>query len=367
MSMQGSSQTRAERAAAIKTRLADIKTRAAATREKIAAARETGATGGTAGGGTPGVRTYLASDGKEFDTEAAMMAYEDKLEQAEARKQSAFAILPTEFRRYGFDDPEFFTQLEGLIRRDLSDAETRLEIRKLPAYTRRFGAINKRIAKGLSAISEAEYLQLEDQYANTMRRFGMPDAYYSKQVGRANPTFESLIEFDVSPVELEDRLMLGQKRVLEAAPQVRSAITEFYGDVIKDGDVLAFVLDPKNALEQIRRKVTAAEIGAGASMAGLGVTRQRAEELLGAGVTGEAARQGFQTIAEIVSRGGQLAEFYKETPYTQKTAEQEVFNLAGGTEAARQRRRLTGTEQAAFSGRTGAFQGALSRDRAGQI
>lgn len=310
---------------------------------------------------------FIASDGRSFQSEEAMVIYEENLNEKKRRVESAFNILPTEFRRYGFDDPEFFTQLEALIRRDLSDAETRLEIRKLPAYTRRFGAINKRIAKGLSAISEAEYLQLEDQYANAMRRFGMPAAYYSKQVGRTNPTFESLLEFDVSPVELEERLMLGQKRVMEAAPQVRSAITEFYGDAIKDGDVLAFVLDPKNALEQIRRKVTAAEIGAGASTAGLGVTRQRAEELLGAGVTGETARQGFQAVAEMVPRGGQLAEFYKETPYTQKTAEQEVFNLAGGTEAARQRRRLTGTEKAAFSRRTGAFQGTFSRDRAGGI
>lgn len=310
---------------------------------------------------------FTASDGKTFQSEEALTVYQNALNEKKRRTDSAFNILPAEFRRYGFDDPEFFNQLEGLIRRDLPDAETRLEIRKLPAYTRRFGAIKKRIDRGLTAVSEAEYLAMEDQYANTMRRFGLPEAYYKKQANRTNPTFESLIELDVSPVELEDRLMLGQKRVMEAAPQVRDAIREFYGDTIKDGDMLAFVVDPKNAVEQIRRKVTAAEIGAGAAQAGLATSRQRAEELASYGVTGEKARQGFQDVAEITPRGSQLAQIYGEGPYTQQTAEAEVFGTAGAVEARRRRERLTARERSAFSGTSGAFQGALSRDRAGGI
>lgn len=320
---------------------------------------------------------FTASDGKTFQTEEALTVYQNSLNEKKRRTDSAFNILPAEFRRYGFDDPEFFNQLEGLIRRDLPDAETRLEIRKLPAYSRRFGAIKKRIDRGLTALSEAEYLALENQYANTMRRFGLPDTYYKKQTNRTNPTFESLIEFDVSPVELEDRLLMGQKRVMEAAPQVRDTIRQFYGDAIKDGDVLAFVVDPKNALEQIRRKVTAAEIGAGATQAGLTVgglraediagQRARTEELASYGVTGEAARQGFQTVAEIAPRGGQLAAMYGEGPYTQQTAEAEVFGTAGAVEARRRRERLAARERSAFAGTSGLAQGALSRDRAGGI
>jgi hypothetical protein len=369
MSIPSTPQTRA-------ARIAEIKAANEARRERLATARAKPPTGGGAGGGAGGgftptgggtPRIYRASDGREFETEAAMLAHEDSIAQKNRRVESAFAILPAEFKRYGFDDPEFFNQLEGLIRRDLSDAEVRLEIRKLPAYTRRFGSIKKRIDRGLSAISEAEYLALEDQYTNTMRRFGLPEAYYTKGTNRTNPTFESLIEFDVSPVELEDRLMLGQKRVMEAAPQVRDSIRQFYGDTIKDGDMLAFVVDPKNALEQIRKKVTAAEIGAGAAIAGLGTTRQRAEELGTFGVTGEAARQGFQTIAGGLTRGSQLATIYGEGPYTQEIAEAEVFGTAGAPQAGRRRRRITQQEQAAFGGQTGLAGGALARDRAGSI
>lgn len=368
MSMQTPAQIRASRAAEIKNRLAGIKTRAAETKEKIAAAREASASmaGGGGGGGGENPQPFIASDGRTFATEEALVTYENALTEKQNRMRSAFNILPDEFRRYGFEDPDFFRQLTDIIKEDVSDAEVRIKVRSLPAYERRFGAIKKRIAKGLNAISEAEFLQLEDQYSNVMRRFGLPESYYAKPIGRSAPTFESLIESDVSPVELEERLMLGQKRVMEAAPQVRDTIRQFYGDTIKDGDMLAFVVDPKNALEKIRTKVTAAEIGAGAAQAGLGVTRERAEELGRYGITGQQSQVGFQQIAGGLGRGTQLGAIY-QTPYDQKTAEQEVFNLAGGTEAARVRRRLTKTEEASFGGQTGLAGGALSRERAGQF
>jgi hypothetical protein len=91
----------------------------------------------------------------------------------------------------------------------------------------------------------------------------------------------------------------------------------------------------------------------------------RAEELAAAGITKQQAQQGFQTVAEVAPRGGQLAAIYGESPYTQQTAETEVFGLAGSTEAAKQRRKLTQLETAAFSGRAGS--GAIARDRAGVL
>ena len=103
----------------------------------------------------------------------------------------------------------------------------------------------------------------------------------------------------------------------------------------------------------------------GATAEQIAALRGRAEELGRFGVTGEAARQGFRAVAEVAPRGGQLAEFYRQTPYTQTTAEQEVFGLTGAVEAGRQRRKLTELETAAFSGQAGAAGGALARDRAG--
>jgi hypothetical protein len=181
--------------------------------------------------------------------------------------------------------------------------------------------------------------------------------------------FEKFISGDVSAAELEDRIQTAQNRVINAAPEVSRALREFYPD-ITNGDILAYALDPDQALTNIKRKVTAAEIGAGAMQAGLATGLSRAEELQRFGVTGEQARQGYQTIGGFLPRATQLGEIYAkqgEGPFTQTTAEQEVFGTTGAVEAQRKRRKLAELETAQFSGTTGASGGALGRERAGQF
>ena len=309
--------------------------------------------------------TFVASDGTVFVDLASKNRYEQTLANNQRAGQSAFALLESEFARYGMQS--LVEPLRKFIKQGLSRDELVVELRKVPEYQQRFAANQERINKGLRALSEAEYIGLEDQYQEIMRRYGLPESYYKKEALGRQPGFEQLIGFDVSPTELEERVMIGQNRLNNAPPEVMRLLSDYYSDVISKGDALAYLLDPKNALEQIRRKVTAAEIGAGAAQAGLGTTRERAEELQRFGVTGEQARQGFQTVAEVAPRGGQLAEFYREEPYTQQTAEAEVFGTTGAVEARRRRERLTARERSSFAGSSGAFQGALSRDRAGGI
>jgi len=146
-------------------------------------------------------------------------------------------------------------------------------------------------------------------------------------------------------------------------------LKQFYPD-ITNGDILAYTLDPEKAILDIKRKVTAAEIGAGAAIAGLGTTRARAEELGAFGVTAQQAREGFQTIAGFLPRASQLGDIYAKQgmgPFTQTTAESEVFGTTGAAEAVQKRRKLTELEQAQFGGTSGIAQGALSRERAGQF
>jgi hypothetical protein len=157
--------------------------------------------------------------------------------------------------------------------------------------------------------------------------------------------------------------MTAQNRVINANPEVSKALKQFYPD-ITNGDILAYTLDPQQGLSNIKRKVTAAEIGGAALAQGLQTSATSAEALAGYGVTKDQAIQGYQTVAGIAPRGGQLASIYGESPYTQATAEAEVFNTAGAAEAAAQRKKLTKLEQAQFSGSAGMTGGALSRDRA---
>jgi len=282
--------------------------------------------------------------------------------QAQGERQSAYDLLYSQFKLYGLES--LVEPLKGLITSGASPAEFTIKLRESDAYKKRFSANAQRIAKGLRSLSEAEYIQLEDQYQDVMRRYGLPDTYYARGEMGIQEGFNKFLEGDVSPVELEDRISTAQKRVLNANPEVAAALKEFYPD-ITNADILAYTLDPKNAIENIKRKVTAAEIGGAATQAGLKTGMTRAEELAAAGITKQQAQQGFQTVAEVAPRGGQLAEIYKQSPYTQTTAEAEVFGLAGSVDAAKQRKKLTQLETAAFSGSAGA--GAIARDRAGVL
>ena len=326
------------------------------------------ATGDTYAIYSDGSRELLSAGTRRAD-EASAAAKEKLAAEREARlieeqkrgeRKSAYDLLFSEFKQYGLE--ALVTPLRSLIEEGISPSEFTLRLRETDAYKKRFAANAQRVAKGLRALSEAEYIGTEDQYQDVMRRYGMPESYYTKGEMGIQSGFEKFLAGDVSAVELEDRIQTAQNRVVNSNPEVARALKEFYPG-ISNGDILAYVLDPANAVEQIKRKVTAAEIGGAAIQSGLKTGMTRAEELAAAGITKQQAQQGFQTVAEVAPRGSQLAEIYKQSPYTQQTAETEVFGLAGATEASKQRKKLTQLETAAFSGSAGS--GAIARDRAG--
>jgi hypothetical protein len=284
------------------------------------------------------------------------------LTQAQADRKSAYDLLFEEFSRYGLGG--LVENIKGLVQENVSPSEFTLRLRQTDAYKRRFAANAQRVAQGLAAVSEAEYIGLEDQYQNIMRQYGLPASYYAKGDMGRQEGFEKFIANDISAVELEDRISTAQNRVINANPEVARALKEFYPD-ITNGDILAYTLDPKNAIKNIQRKVTAAEIGGAAMAQGLQTGLNRAEELAGYGVTKDQAQQGYQTVAEVSPRGSMLSDIYKQGPYGQTQAEQEVFNLAGSAEAAKQRKKLVALETSAFSGSAGV--GALARERAGNL
>jgi hypothetical protein len=315
-----------------------------------------------------GSRVLQAKGTKQADAAlAAQQAAQAAAEEKRRQGQSAYNLLFSEFERYGLGS--LVKPLQEFIVEGLSPAEFTLRLRETDAYKKRFAANAQRINKGLRALSEAEYITLEDQYQNVMRNYGLPASYYARGDMGVQQGFEKFIAGDVSAAELEDRIQTAQNRVINAAPEVATSLREFYPE-ITGGDILAYALDPDKALTEIRRKVGAAEIGAGAKQAGLATGLARAEELQRYGVTAEQARQGFQTIGSLRPRASQLGDIYAKQgmgPFTQTTAEAEIFGTPGAVEAAAKRRKLTELETAQFSGTSGATGGALGRERAGQF
>ena len=162
-------------------------------------------------------------------------------------------------------------------------------------------------------------------------------------------------------------LFRSQKRVINADVNVTNALKAFYPD-ITNADILAYTLDPTNALENIKRKVTAAEIGGAALGQNLMTSAGRAEELAKYGVTKAQAQQGYQTIGEFLPTATKLGDIYANQglgAYDQAVAEAEVFGTATAAAAAQKRKKLSQLEQATFGGQAGTAQGALARDRAG--
>jgi hypothetical protein len=284
-------------------------------------------------------------------------------------RQSAYDILFNEFSAYGLGG--LVEDVKYLLQSDVSPSQFSIELKNTKSYKDRFAANENRIKAGLRALSPAEYIGLEDQYQEIMRNYGLPASYYTKDGTGKQVGFEKFIAGDVSAVELEDRIGTAQKRVINANPEVSAALKQFYPD-ITNGDILAYTLDPSKGLESIKRKVTAAEIGGAAMIpknaAGqqiLTTSEARAMQLAGYGVDKAQATQGYSVIGSGLQRGSELASIYGESPYTQATAEEEVFRLSGQTEAEKQRKKITGLEKAAFGGQTGLTTGALARDRAG--
>lgn len=280
---------------------------------------------------------------------------------AQGERQSAYDLLYQQFDQYGLGS--LVAPLKDLIISGSSPSEFTIKLRETEPYKKRFAANAARIKNGFKAIDEATYLGLEDKYQSIMQNYGLPESYYSRGEMGIQKGFEDLIGGNVDPVTLEERIMQGQK-VLKGSKEIKDAISQFYPG-INNSDLLAYVLDPKNALSEIKRKVTAAEIGGAQLGAGLAANVANAELLGAAGVTGQGYQRAASTIAGATLRGGQLAAIYGESPYTQQTAEQLVLNVPGSTEALKTTEKIGGLERATFGKKTGLSSGALARDRAG--
>ena len=331
--------------------------------------------------GAPGsskTQIYTASDGKQFTDQAAYATYETNLRNSglataakeaenKAARQSAYDLLLSQFKQYGLES--LVEGIKNLIQQNVSPSEFAIRLQNTDAYKQRFAANQDRIKQGLRALTPAEYIGLEDQYQNIMRNYGLPSSYYSKDAMGTQAGFNKFISNDVSAAELEDRIATAQKRVINADPNVTDALRQFYPD-ITNADILAYTLDPTNALENIKRKVTAAEIGGAALGQGLGTNVNRAEELAKYGITKAQAQQGYGTIGEFLPTAEKLGDIYSKQglgAYDQTTAEREVFGTAGAAEAAQKRKKLTQLEQAQFGGQAGTAQGALDRGRQGSF
>jgi hypothetical protein len=278
-----------------------------------------------------------------------------------AEKESAFDILRRSMKENGLE--ALADAAIDAIKKEDTEAGRLLALRSSPAYELRFAANAQRIKNGFAAIDEATYLSLEDKFQSISQNYGLPEKYYARGELGVQQYFADAIAKNIDPVTFEERIMEG-KKLLNANKLVLDTARTLYPE-LNDGDFLDFILNPEVALSDIKRKVSASEIGAAQRAAGLQATRMGAEELVKAGVTGARYQAKATDIAEASLRGGQLAAIYGQDPYTQQMAEQVQLDTPGSVESLKKTKKIAGLEGATFGGKSGASRGALARDRAG--
>lgn len=327
---------------------------AAASAEAIAAAKENINQSGNVGIPTTNLPDAAA------DMYAKELAIKEKEDAALAKRQSITDILVERFTAYNL--PTLADEIRKLAVNDANEATITLALRETDVYKERFKANKVRQEKGLRVLQPDEYLTSERSYLQTLNAYGL---------GQFKDSVNTFLENDTSATEINSRIVTAATRLKNADPAITKTLKDFYG--LSDTELLGYVLDVKNQLPEVLKKVSTAEIGAAARAQGLNLGtkaeelkmyQESASGLAAQGITQEQAQAGYSTIAGMLPEAQKLGDIYGDK-YTQTTAEQDVFGQLAS--AKRKKESLRAREIGAFSGSAGTSKGSLTSKSAGQI
>lgn len=265
------------------------------------------------------------------------------------KAENAIAVLTDRFTRYGL--ASLVPRIKQLAISGAGESTITLQLQESEEYKTRFKANQDRIKKGLRVLDPSDYLNLEDDYRQILRAYGL------KAFDNDNYVTQ-FISNDISTTELSNRVVTAVQRVQNADPAILTTLRSFYG--ITDNDLVAYVLDPNQQFQKIERQVAAAEIGAAAGLQGISTGVSVAEQLAAQGITKAQAQKGYSTIADSLPTAEKLSGIYNKAlpSYGLAEAEQDVFNTLAS--AQRKRRALVEREAAEFSGASALSKSSLS-------
>lgn len=193
------------------------------------------------------------------------------------------------------------------------------DLRERPEYKARFPGMDQRRANGVAPINESQYIEFERRTRDTMRRFGMPPGFWD------DPTdFTSFIANDVSAEEIQTRIEDGWTKITTAPPAVRQVFQQWFG-VEGDTALAAWFIDPSKATPLILKAADTARTAGFATLFGMDLSQNRANQLYDFGKSSDQAIQAFGQVSR-------LAPLFSETvsEHTDLTAEQEGLDAALG-------------------------------------
>jgi hypothetical protein len=283
--------------------------------------------------------------------------------------RDAYALLEAAFKEYGLDS------LVPIIRQymedDLGPEQAKLKLKTETVYKQRFKGNELRVGKGLNALSEVDYLELENDYSETLNSYGLSDYFgtatdATTRLARQQKMAD-VIGNNISALEFKDRIKTVVTRVNMADSNVKNELKAFYN--INDTDLIKYFLNPAEGSDRLKEKVTAAEISSASITQGLGRTSLgTAEELARLGIDKAEALAGYSKIAEYLPTAEKLSSIYQEEKITYNKATGEEEEFKGLASAKRARERLKQKETDTFSASPGISQFSLkTKNTAGQI
>ena len=264
-------------------------------------------------------------------------------------KKDAFALIQQTMQGYGFTSEEY-SQLSqyiesALINPKIGPNQMILDLRALPVYKARFAGNETRVKNGINALSEADYVNQENSYAQYFKAGGILN------LGNRN-MYAKLIGGAVAPTEVGKRINLAVDRVQNSDPEIINQLSNYYTNINKS-DLVGYFLDPESALPELEKKVATAEIGTAAKEAGMDYGLGRISGLQAYGVDRAQAIAGYGNIGQVLPVSQKLGDIYSESgiKYDQTAGESEFFK--SNADAIEKRRQLKSLERAQFQGDSG--------------
>ena len=285
---------------------------------------------------TNGRTAYTNDPGSQYVETRGERVYDPATEAAATAARGAG--IRSLLTQYGLQ--ELAPMVDGWARDGLTWDEIEVQLRDPSTqpgqvFDRVYPEIRLRRDAGKAPVSVAQIQQFRTTARSLFRAAGLPEGFYDEP-----EDFHRFILNDVSPAELEERVMNGIVRAQNASPEVKDQLRRFYG--IDEGGLAAYMLDPTRALPVIQRQIAAAEVGGSAVRTGFGeLGKAEAEDLstLDAGQLDE----GFSHLAanqelfhrldrgeEDISREDQLSGAFRNNA----NARRRIQNRAGRRVAA---------------------------------
>jgi hypothetical protein len=170
-------------------------------------------------------------------------------------------------------------------------AQMLLDMQQTTQFKQRFPGIAIRQAKGLPAISPAEYVTYEDSLQQLTNQWGIP-----KGVWDTPEAVGEMIGNDVSINEAQARIQNGYAAVATVPPEVRAAFAANFG-AAGDGALAAYMMDEKRSVPVLEQQVTAAQLQGTAALSSVDINARLAMKLAQQGVSASQVQNAAGTVA----------------------------------------------------------------------